>query len=206
MVEIDHVAVIVPDLMAAHEHFASDHGLVSVEGGRHTGHGTANRIVPMGRQYIELMAVVDPQEASGSPFGSWVASRSGEENIGLLCLRTDDIVDVAERLDLEPAPMTRETPDGKVLSWRLAGLPEAMTQGLPFFMQWDVPPESYPGRLAASHRVEVEGYAWVELSGDEHRVVEWVGTGSLPLRFVDGEAGPVAACISTSAGDIVIGR
>ena len=44
-------------------------------GGRHPGHGTANRIVPLGSSYIELMAVVDRVEADSSPLGSWVERR-----------------------------------------------------------------------------------------------------------------------------------
>ena len=37
------------------------------------GWGTANRIVPLGEAYLELVTVVDDPEAAQSPFGRWVA-------------------------------------------------------------------------------------------------------------------------------------
>jgi hypothetical protein len=57
--ELDHVLIAVIDLDAAASAFAADHGLDSVTGGRHPGWGTANRIVPLGETYLELVAVVD---------------------------------------------------------------------------------------------------------------------------------------------------
>jgi hypothetical protein len=39
------------------------YGLASIEGGRHPGWGTANRIIPLGDAYIELVTVVDDEEA-----------------------------------------------------------------------------------------------------------------------------------------------
>jgi hypothetical protein len=45
-----------------------------VAGGRHPGWGTANRIVPLGNTYLEVVAAVDAAEADGSPFGRWVAA------------------------------------------------------------------------------------------------------------------------------------
>jgi len=38
----------VADLRAAAQELEARHGLVAVEGGRHPGWGTANRIVPLG--------------------------------------------------------------------------------------------------------------------------------------------------------------
>ena len=75
MLAIDHVIVIVEDLDAAARRYYEQTGLASVSGGRHPGHGTANRIVPLGSSYIELMAVVDRVEADSSPLGSWVERR-----------------------------------------------------------------------------------------------------------------------------------
>ena len=39
-------------------------GLTVLEGGRHPGRGTANLIVPFGRQYLELLCIVDEDEAN----------------------------------------------------------------------------------------------------------------------------------------------
>ena len=77
MLAIDHVIVVVDDLDAAAARLLDEHGLASLPGGRHEGHGTGNRIVPLGPDYLELMAVVDADEAVGSPLGAWVAERAG---------------------------------------------------------------------------------------------------------------------------------
>ena len=52
--ELDHVLVAVDDLEAAAKEVEQRYGLASVEGGRHRGLGTANRIVPLGVTYLEL--------------------------------------------------------------------------------------------------------------------------------------------------------
>lgn len=89
MIEIDHVIVAVNDLAAAAARFERDYGLSSVEGGRHRGLGTGNRIVPLGRSYVELMAVVDETEQSA--LASWVrATCAAGDRLAALCLRTDD--------------------------------------------------------------------------------------------------------------------
>src|SRR4051794_22384701 len=74
VIELDHVLIAVTDLDAAGREFQSRYGLVSIAGGRHPGWGTANRIVPLGDTYLELVAAVDAAEAAGSPFGRWVAA------------------------------------------------------------------------------------------------------------------------------------
>ena len=74
--ELDHVLIAVADLATAGREIEARYGLVSIEGGRHPGWGTANRIVPLGDAYLELVTVVDEAEAARSSFGSWVAEAS----------------------------------------------------------------------------------------------------------------------------------
>src|SRR4051794_41286944 len=66
---IDHVIYAVDDLDTAGAALFDREGLASVPGGRHEGWGTANRIVPLGESYLELIAVVDVEEAEQSEFG-----------------------------------------------------------------------------------------------------------------------------------------
>jgi len=61
---IDHVVMAVRDLDDAGDRLLRDHGLASVPGGRHARWGTANRIVPLGEDYIELIGVVDGEQAA----------------------------------------------------------------------------------------------------------------------------------------------
>jgi hypothetical protein len=204
MLAFDHVVIAVADLDAAANRMYGNHGLGSVPGGRHPGHGTGNRIVPLGPDYLELMAVLDPEEAAESPMGRWVTRSIAEgDRIGALCLRTDDIEATASRLGLEPTPMSRHTPDGRLLSWRLAGVDRALAEGLPFFIQWDT--DEHPGRVPVDHRAEVTGIHWIEYGGAKPGFDDWVGGHHLDLRMVPGPTGPRRVGIGTKRGEIVIG-
>ena len=52
MLRLDHVVYAVPDLDLAAVRFREEFGLDSTEGGRHRRWGTANRIMPLGDQYL----------------------------------------------------------------------------------------------------------------------------------------------------------
>lgn len=203
---IDHVIVTVPDLDAAAERLFERFGLASVEGGRHQGHGTANRIVPLGDDYIELMSVIDPAEAEASAMGRWVAAAAREgARLHALCLRTDDIVGVAAERGLEAIPMTRLRPDGMVLSWRLAGLDRAISEPpLPFFVQWDIGRREMPGDAVAPHTCDPTGITGVELAGDPAAIRAWIGDADIPVVAASGSPGITKVTLGTSLGEIVL--
>jgi hypothetical protein len=204
---IDHVIYAVDDLDAAGELLFEREGLASVPGGRHRGWGTANRIVPLGESYLELITVVDSGEARESGFGLAVlrALAEGRSLVGWV-VATDDIDGVAGRLDLGVEEKSRETADGSTLSWRLAGLEQAMESGaLPFFVQWDVPEERRPGAADVRHQADARGIAWVEVCGDKERMREWLGDDAdLPVRLTEGDPAVAAAAIDVGAGEIVL--
>jgi Glyoxalase-like domain len=205
---IDHVIVIVENLDAAAHRYSEQKGLASVLGGRHPGHGTANRIVPLGSSYIELMAVVDRVEAESSPLGSWVEQRLVDvgESPAALCLRTDDIEGAARPTGRKPLVMHRTRPDGIKLEWRLAALDAALSEGLPFFIQWVVDDVDHPGRALVEHRSAAVGIDWVELGGDKDRLASWLGQHELPLRHVEGAPGLHRVAVAIANGEsIVIG-
>ena len=208
MLAVDHVIVTVHDLDLAARHYYEQHGLASAAGGRHAGHGTGNRIVPLGRNYIELMAVVDRDEAASSTLGSWVQRRLVEvgEAPGALCLRTDDIEAVAQRTGCNPVPMSRTRPDGVELQWHLVALDATFAEGLPFFIQWDVDDLDHPGHVLVEHRCDAVGIDWVELGGDRDRLASWLGQHELPLHHVEGVPGPHRVAVGlANGGPIVIG-
>ena len=151
MIELDHVLIAVTDLDAAGREFEARHGLASVAGGRHPGWGTANRIVPLGDTYLELVAAVDTAEAAGSPFGRWVAAAPSGRPLGW-AVRTQGLDVIAGRLGLAVTTGSRRREDGQVLRWRLAGMEQAVADAaLPFFIEWgDGTP--LPGRAEANHR------------------------------------------------------
>lgn len=113
MLRLDHVVFAVPDLDEAAVRFRERFGLDSTEGGRHEHWGTANRIVPLGDQYVELVAVVDRESAAGSGFGRAVVDRA-EAGDGWItfAVATEDLDGVAERLGLEVGSGSRTRPDG----------------------------------------------------------------------------------------------
>ena len=165
-IDIDHVVVCVPDLAGAAREYEDRFGVSSVDGGWHSGHGTGNRLIPLGDSYIELLAVVESKEAKTSVWGTWVRHRAAVPGADAVCLRTDDIEGVSERLDLQTTTMSRVTPDGVILDWRLAGLKQTLANGVPFFIQWDIPEDLHPGRTPVEHPAGDVGLMSVTITGD----------------------------------------
>ena len=202
----DHVLVAVQNLDIAAADFRDRYGLESAEGGRHTGFGTANRIIPLGDAYIELIAVADEAEAEGSPLGRWVSDLcSGGDRPAAVCLRTDDVGSTAETIGSPAIAMQRVRPDGMVLSWRLCGLEATLADpALPFFIQWDVDPANLPGALPKGHPNEGIELVWVEVAAPADVIRERVGAEGPDIRSVGTGKGLVAIGLSTPAGPTVI--
>lgn len=204
-VAIDHVLIGVPDLDAAAATFDHEYGLRAAGGGRHPGWGTANRVVPCGPTYLELVTVVDGDEAAGSAFGRWVARMvAGTAPPTAWAVRTDDIHTVAARLDLEVIDGSRRTASDAVLQWSLAGVSQASERpGMPFFIQW-APGTSLPGSTKAEHRAGGVAMRELHLECDRTELVEWLGTADLPVRVTPGTRGLTAIVLDTTDGDVVI--
>jgi hypothetical protein len=204
-VRIDHVVLGSRDLDATAERFLDGYGLASVPGGRHPAWGTANRIVPLGDDYLEFLAVVDPSVAETSPFGRFLAGLTARgDRWFTVCMADGDIDATAARLGLEVVPGARLRPDGTEIRWRGAGLEDPKRDPwLPFFIEWQVPPEGYPGRVWAEHRVAVGGIAWVEMAGEAARLTEWLGGLPPSIRVVDG-VHPGIRSIGLSSDDGVL--
>ncbi len=200
--KIDHVVLAVADLDAAGDRLLTEHGLVSLAGGRHLAWGTANRIVPLGDDYVELLAVVDPEVARRNPVGRFLEELTADgDRWFAVCVALDDLDATAARLGLEVVTGERERPDGTVVRWRSAGFeddPERASRR-PFFIEWDVSPELHPGRTPAEHRVAATGIAWIEM-GDDGHLANWLGETGLPIRTAGGSLGLRAVSLSTADG------
>ena len=191
--------IAVSDRAAAGRALEARHGLASIEGGRHPGWGTANRIVPLGETYLELAAVVDEAEAAESPFGRWVAQARREPSRSLgWAVRTDRLDDFARRLGLTVAAGSRTGRDGRELRWRVAGIEQAAAEPcLPFFIEW-APGSSHPGRAAVTHPAGPGRIAELRLDGDAGRLEAWLGDHRLPLAVRPG-APALASVLLTGA-------
>jgi len=177
-VELDHIVIGVPDLQAAAELFDREYGLTAVEGGRHTGWGTANRLVPLGSSYLELVAVVDPVEAASSAFGRRVAAMTQGRSGWGWAVRTTNLRAVADRLGLAVAQGSRRSRTGALLQWQIGGVePTEADPWLPFFVEWgDGTP--LPGRADVRHRAGTVALSAIQVDGDPVRLDAWLGTGA----------------------------
>jgi hypothetical protein len=156
--------VLVTDLRAGRRRM-EDLGLTVLEGGRHPGRGTANLIVPFGRQYLELLAVVDEAEAWASPQGRPVMAALSSRGPGLArwSVEPQDIDTAATRVGLPTERRHRVLPDGTTVAWRSVGVDEAWYE--PWrcsFMAWD-DPTMHPARAHASHPNGATGFARLDV-------------------------------------------
>jgi glyoxalase-like protein len=205
MYSIDHVVLAVSDLDEAGERLNRDHGLASVPGGVHPGWGTANRIVPLGDAYVELIAVVDLLVGRTTVLGRALLelTADGVDRWFAVCLADTQLEATAARLGLKVEPGTRTRPDGAELRWRGAGLDDDPREAwMPFFIAWDVPAELHPGRTPIRHDTEVTGIGSIEIAGDASRLRDWLGPDgdALPLTIVDGDPGVRAVELSAGGG------
>lgn len=201
--EIDHVVFRVDDLDAAGEALEGRLGLTSVAGGRHPGWGTANRIVPLGASYLELVAVVDRDEAAGNPFGKWVAGSPSGAPLGWV-VRTNDLDGVARRLGLAIGDGSRATPDGGRLTWRSTGLIQAAADPcLPFFIEWG-PGSRHPGAAPVAHPAGAVMISRLRLRGDRDRLAAWLGGDDLAVEVPEGAPGVLGVEVMTGAGPAIL--
>jgi hypothetical protein len=208
MFRIDHVVLAVRDLDASAARLWEEHGLRFAPGGRHPRWGTGNMIAPLGKDYVELLSVVDEEVGSTTVLGRTLMELSADGDRWFsACLADDDLDATAARLGLTVRPGSRTRPDGTDMRWRGAGIEERGEDlWLPFFISWDVPAELHPGAALAEHRVPVEGIAWAEVGGDEARLRDWVGGADVPIRVVDGDLSLHAVGISVREGDEIVLR
>lgn len=203
--ELSQIIYGVRDLDAATARIAA-RGLTVLDGGRHPGLGTANRIVPLGRAYFEILGVVDEAEAHANPYGAALLRQiASGDRLVRWSLRTDALDQVAAERGLVPEARSRRRPDGSLLTWRAAGLSLALADGwLPFFMEWD-DPEAYPGLLPAAHPVQPAGVAWLSLApGDSQQLQRWLGDSRPPLHMVAGAPGLHQVALHTPSGLLVL--
>jgi len=157
---VDHVLLPVTDLEEGAQRLYERFGLKGSPGGRHPKVGTANVIVPLGLQYLELIAIVDQGEAASSRLGGRVARALEQKRTFVAwALRTHDLDALRARLqaagwDLPPiVEGSRKRPDGQVLSWRTQDVDTGSEPGaIPFAIEWRIPDGLHPGEAPSAHR------------------------------------------------------
>ena len=196
----------VRDLARATDRFRG-FGFEVLDGGVHPGVGTANRVIPLGAQYIELLGVVLPEQAERSEYGrALIRATAGGDCLVRWSLRTDAIEGVAARLGIGVERRQRKRPDGELLTWRAAGLDLALADAtLPFFMQWDRD-EQYPGVMAAAHPNGARRVTALAVTPrDPAGFRAWTESADAPLRLVEREEpGLWDVTVETDRGELTI--
>lgn len=140
----DHLVYAVPDLEAAVADFAERTGVTPAPGGQHLGLGTRNHLVDLGgAAYLEIIGPdVDNPAPDGveAPFG---LATLHSPRLVTWAVRPSDLDDAvaasaAAGADLGPVhAMSRRTPAGERLQWRLAAPDVAPFDGVtPFLIDW----------------------------------------------------------------------
>lgn len=164
---LDHLVYAVPDLIAGIEKVQAMLGAMVSPGGGHERWGTRNALLGVGsRRYLEVVGPDPdaPGHATARPFG--IDDLPGPR-LATWCVAPPDLDKALEslrRVGYDPGPpieMSRRTPGGTLLSWRMAMPPGALPAGgvLPFLIDWGTTPhpsESAPSnvtltRLSAEH-------------------------------------------------------
>jgi hypothetical protein len=157
---LDHVIAAVPDLGRAAVALERNLGLRATRGGRHLTLGTENMLVPLGGAYVEIIGVADVKMADTNEFGRAVleAGHRGPHFAGWV-VRTPVIEEAASQWESEVIPLSRKTPSGSQVRWRMAGLEHARDRTRPMLIQWEeeqsAPPFADPvhpvGKVTLDH-------------------------------------------------------
>jgi len=202
-VKLDHIVVAVRDLDSAAEYLQREHGLASYVGGSHPPWGTANRIVPLGDSYLELIAVVDEPIAATSDVGRWVADGASSRGSPIgWAVRPDNLDVTSRRLGLTAQKGSRTTPDGATVRWRMAGIERALSDHLPWFIEWN-DAAMYPGFAETAVDARV---VRIELEEDAARLDAWLGEHALPLEIRPGGRGITAVVLDGPRGTVRVGQ
>ena len=200
--------VLVDDLTVARRDM-EQLGLTVSEGGRHPGRGTANLIVPFGEQYLELLAIVDEDEARPSPQGRPVLAAFQRHGPGLArwSIEPSDIEATAARLELSIERRQRVRPDGAVVRWQAVGVDQAWDE--PWraaFMAWE-DPMLHPARSMSAHPNGATGFAALDVEvPDLDDALAWLG-GAVPEGVelaVGPHVGPRRLMLATPAGALPV--
>lgn len=151
---LDHIVYAAPDVDELVASFEERTGVRAPFGGRHIGKGSRNHLVKIGPlAYLELIGPDDPS-APGRGTTAWgIHELTGPRVVAWLVHPNDldTTVDVARQRGYEPGevqPMSRRTPDGSLLRWRLAKWPPDNKDGLvPALIDWQDSPQPATGDL-----------------------------------------------------------
>ncbi|MER7368253.1 VOC family protein [Nonomuraea wenchangensis] len=141
--ELDHLVYATPDLDATVAELERRLGVRAAVGGRHPGLGTRNRLVGLGgRSYLEIIGPDPEQDDPAGPRPFLIDELDRAALVAWAVAVTDLDAAVARARAQgydpgEPRDMSRRTPSGDLLAWRLTPPERAGHGGLvPFLIDW----------------------------------------------------------------------
>ncbi len=183
---LDHLVLATEDLQGSVAAFAAATGVEPVEGGRHVGRGTRNYLVAFGgTSYLEIIGPDVERPVQGvMPFG--IEGLRGSRLVAWAVRVADIEAAVVAAPELGAIePMSRRTPAGELLSWRLTSADPAPYDGIvPFLIDWGTSRHPAESGLPS---VELVDFGATHPRADEvNAVLEALDVG---LKAVTGEPG-----------------
>jgi hypothetical protein len=159
---LDHLVLAAPDLATAVQAFAERTGVQPAPGGSHVGLGTANQLVDLGGGgYLEIIGPDPDQPAPAQP-RPFRIDELDAPRLTTWAVRTDDLDALladARAGGYDPGDalaMSRRTPDGALLEWRLTPPRFDYGDGLvPFLIDWDTTPHPTSRGLPRTELLEL---------------------------------------------------
>jgi hypothetical protein len=202
---LDHIVYATPDLEAGIAEMEALLGVTPSAGGQHTGGGTRNALVALGDTcYLEIIGP-DPEQPEPErprPFGidrlergrlvTWAVHTSGD---------LDARVERSRNAGYDPGnvrDMSRATPSGETLAWRLTYGDDREGDGLvPFIIDWGT--TRHPAQTSAG------GCTLVTLRAEHPSpamVKSWLEAMQVELEVVDGPRATLIATIDCPGGRV----
>ena len=209
MPELDHLILASPDVSQGVALVEELTGATAVFGGAHVGLGTHNHLLTFDqRTYFEIIGVDPDQPAPAHPRPFGLDDRTGPGLAGYAIHPTgdeslEDVVESMRAAGFDPgsiAEMSRQRPDGSLLSWRLTrggDTGEASQGALPFAIDWG------GGASPAASLPSMGALRSLTVSHPDAAVRSAVEALGLGVSVADGAPGLVAS-VDTAGGTVEI--
>ncbi|HEV7206544.1 MAG TPA: VOC family protein [Jatrophihabitans sp.] len=204
---LDHIVLAVPDLAGAVADFAGRTGVAPARGGSHVGLGSANHLVGLGgTAYLEIVGP-DPDQPDPSgprPFGIDELAGPRVVTWAVHPADVDAVVRAARAAGYDPgdaASMSRRTPDGELLEWRLT--PPALDDGMglvPFLIDWGTTPHPTTRDLPSVPLLE-----WRAEHPEPERVRAALTALGVELDVIQGPRPALVAVVGGADGPVRLG-
>lgn len=208
MPELDHLIFAARDIADGIARIEAHTGVQAMRGGPHVGLGTHNALLTFdARTYFEIIAIDpdQPEPPHSRPFGldrieapvlaGYAIHPTGDETMA-------DVVELMKAAGFDPGPvagMSRERPDGRLISWQLtrggdrAEHSDGLDVVLPFAIDWGDEPSPAVSLPSMGSLVELT------VSHSDPTVLAMVSALDLGITVTEGPVG-LQATVAPSAG------